>query len=127
MDTDADRHRETYLSVFAEAQLAPDLAHALYDVESDASLNPFAGDAARVLTTVKQWNLRTAIISDIHFDLRAVFDRAGLGALVDLYVLSFEHGVQKPERSLFQIALDALGLNPPQMLRVGDRAAICPF
>jgi FMN phosphatase YigB (HAD superfamily) len=56
-----------------------------------------------------------------------VFDRAGLGALVDLYVLSFEHGVQKPERSLFQIALDALGPNPPQVLMVGDRAAICPF
>jgi FMN phosphatase YigB (HAD superfamily) len=121
VDTDADRHREAYLSVFAEAGLAAELAHALYDVESDASLNPFAGDAARVLATVKRRGLRTAIISDIHFNLRPVFHRAGLGELVDLYVLSFEHGIQKPERGLFQIALDTFRLKPSQVLMVGDR------
>ncbi len=109
------------VAVFAEAGLDPTLAHALYDVESDASYNPFADDAARVLSSIRTRGLRTAIISDIHFDLRPAFTRAGLDGLVDLFVLSFEHAVQKPEHAMFEIALDGLGLTAPQVLMVGDR------
>jgi HAD superfamily hydrolase (TIGR01549 family) len=122
VDADAALHRQTYLSVFAEAGLDPELAHALYEVESDGSLNPFADDAASVLSTLKARGVRTAIISDIHFDLRPVFRRAGLDEFVDHFVLSFEHGTQKPEPGLFQIALAALGLASEDVLMVGDRS-----
>jgi FMN phosphatase YigB (HAD superfamily) len=37
--------------------------------------------------------------------------------------LSFEHGVQKPDPRLFEIALAELGLAPAEALMVGDRAS----
>ena len=64
-----------------------------------------------------------AVVSDIHFDLRPEFAGAGLGDFVDAFVLSFEHGVQKPDRRIFEIALDALAVDAPDALMVGDRAS----
>jgi FMN phosphatase YigB (HAD superfamily) len=43
--------------------------------------------------------------------------------VVDLFVLSFEHGVQKLQPEMFQIALEGLNLPASQVLMVGDRAA----
>jgi FMN phosphatase YigB (HAD superfamily) len=43
--------------------------------------------------------------------------------VVDLFVLSFEHGVQKLRPEMFQIALEGLNLPASQVLMVGDRAA----
>jgi FMN phosphatase YigB (HAD superfamily) len=62
-------------------------------------------------------------VSDIHFDLRSEFAAAGLDAFIDSYVLSFEHGVQKPDEQIFRIAADTLALHPEDLLMVGDRAS----
>ena len=43
--------------------------------------------------------------------------------MIDLFVLSFEHGVQKPRPEMFQLALEGLNLPASQVLMVGDRAA----
>lgn len=57
-------------------------------------------------------------------DLRAVvFVAAGLDRLVDAFVLSFEHGVPKPDLAMFRAALNELGTEPDQTLMVGDRAS----
>jgi FMN phosphatase YigB (HAD superfamily) len=42
---------------------------------------------------------------------------------VDCFVLSFEHGVQKPDPRIFGVALDGLGVEPANALMVGDRAS----
>jgi FMN phosphatase YigB (HAD superfamily) len=67
--------------------------------------------------------VRIAVLSDIHVDIRSAFERAGLLSLIDLFVLSFEHGVQS--RGLRCFGLRSRGLNLPatQVLMVGDRAA----
>ena len=62
-------------------------------------------------------------MSDIHFDLRPEFVAAGLGDLMDSFVLSFELGVQKPDPDIFRIAARSLALDPDQLLMVGDRAS----
>ena len=67
--------------------------------------------------------MRIGVVSDIHYDLRPLFERCGLAHLVDTYTLSFEHGVQKPDPRLFEIALAELGLAPGEALMVGDRAS----
>jgi HAD superfamily hydrolase (TIGR01549 family) len=67
--------------------------------------------------------VRVGIVSDIHFDLRPVFAEAGLADVVDCFVLSFEQGVQKPNPQIFRVALDRLGVEPPDALMVGDRAS----
>lgn len=123
VDTDAALHRETYYRVFAAASLDPALADALYAVESDPAHNPFAVDAAPVLRALAGGGYRIGVLSDIHFDLRPVFAAAGMNDVVDAFVLSYEHGVQKPDPAIFRLALDALGTAPEETLMVGDRAS----
>jgi HAD superfamily hydrolase (TIGR01509 family) len=123
VDSDAQRHRKVYLEVFHDAGLDPSLAEALYEAESDASLNPFAKDAGSALASIKDRGVKIAVISDIHFDLRPAFEQAGLSELIDVFVLSFELGAQKPEPKIFQHALQLLGMAPHEVLMVGDRAA----
>jgi len=123
VDCDARRHRDTYYAVFADAGLDDDLPDALYAVESDPRHNHFADDVAETLRWVAARGCRVAILSDIHFDLRPVFNAANLDRFVDGYVLSFECGVQKPDPAIFRAALDALGSRPERTLMVGDRAS----
>jgi putative hydrolase of the HAD superfamily len=59
-------------------------------------------------------------VSNIHFDLGPEFRAADLDGLVDAYVLSFEHGIQKPDAPTFDLALSALGLRAHEVLMVGD-------
>lgn len=119
VDSDAAAHRAAYYGVFADAGLDQDLADALYRVESDPAHNPFAVDAVPVLRRLADGGRRLAVVSDIHFDLRPAFAAAGLP--VDVFVLSFEHGVQKPDPAIFRLALDGLGTDPARTLMVGDR------
>ncbi len=122
VDCDAAVHRQTYFDVFAEAGIDPHLASALYAVESDPRHNPFATDAAQTLGRLKQQGVRVAVLSDVHFDIRPAFAAAGLHGLVDTFVLSFEHGVQKPDPAMFTAALQGLGAGAEDTLMVGDRS-----
>ena len=119
---DIDVDAGALMGVFADAGLDDDLAEAMYQAESDYRRNPFAGDVPAVLAAIKARGVQVAVISDIHFDIRPAFHAAGLSESIDLYLLSFEHGVQKPDKSFFQIALNQLRLQPAQVLMVGDRA-----
>ena len=62
-------------------------------------------------------------MSDIHFDLRADLAQQGIADLIDAYVLSYEHGFQKPDPRIFELALDAVGAQPEEALMIGDRAS----
>lgn len=121
VDSDAAVHRDTYYGVFADAGIDQELADALYGVESDPAHNPFAVDAAPTLRAIAGHGIRVAVLSDIHFDLRPAFAAAGLAEVVDAFVLSYEHGVQKPDPAIFRLALDQLGTTARQTLMVGDR------
>lgn len=122
VDSDAALHRKTYMSVFADAGLDPELAESLYGVESDPRHNPFALDVPEALESLHQSGVRIAVASDVHFDLRPAFHTAGLEGLVDVFTLSFEQGVQKPNPLVFQRTLDALGVSPEDAVMVGDRS-----
>ncbi len=123
VDCGARVHREVYFSVFADAGLDGEVAEALYAVESDPGYNVFAVDVAETLAAVVARGCRVAVLSDIHFDLRPVFAAAGLGGFVDVFVLSFERGVQKPDPAIFLAAVAELGVEPGAALMVGDRAS----
>jgi FMN phosphatase YigB (HAD superfamily) len=122
VDCDPDLHRRTYRTAFRDLGIADDLAEALYAVESDPAANPFADDAADTLHRLRGAGLRLAVVSDIHVDIRPAFTAAGLGGLVDVFTLSFEQGVQKPDPLMFTRTLDALGVGPDDALMVGDRS-----
>ncbi|MDT0277197.1 HAD family hydrolase [Blastococcus goldschmidtiae] len=122
VDSDAALHRRTYLEVFADAGLDAELAEALYAVESDPRHNPFAVDVHETLQALRARGVRVAVVSDVHVDLRPAFDAAGLGGLVDVFTLSFEQGVQKPDPLMFSRTLEALQVAPSHALMVGDRS-----
>jgi FMN phosphatase YigB (HAD superfamily) len=118
VDADAALHRETYYGAFRDAGFDAELADSLYAVESDPAFNPFAVDAGPTVRKLHAAGVRIGVLSDIHFDIRPAF-----GDLpVDSFVLSFEHGVVKPDPAIFRIALDGLGVAPGEALMVGDRS-----
>lgn len=129
IDTDVREHRAAYAEWFASAGVDDELAAALYAAESDASLNPFADDVGDLLRTLTSSGVRVGVVSDIHVDLRPVFalHDAGDGRtwadLVDVWALSYELGVAKPDPAIYRYALEALDLSPHEVLMVGDRGA----
>ncbi|WP_225803877.1 HAD family hydrolase [Streptomyces sp. NK15101] len=121
-DASADAHRAGYTRWVRAAGIDPVLADALYATLSDPFGNPFATDVAPTLAALKAAGLKVAVVSDIHFDIRPAFVKAGLDAHVDCYALSFEHGLCKPDPAFFGVALDRLGVRPDETLMVGDRS-----
>ncbi|WP_223290979.1 HAD family hydrolase [Streptomyces avicenniae] len=120
-DRDADRHRATYTALARRVPLpVPELYDALYDRHMEPEAwRPYA-DAADVLRALRERGVPVAVVSNIGWDLRPVFRAHGLDTLVDAYVLSFEHGVQKPAPRIFALACAALGVAPGRTLMVGD-------
>jgi HAD superfamily hydrolase (TIGR01549 family) len=78
-------------------------------------------DTAEVLQALKARGARIGVISDIHYHLAPLFDYYALGQFIDSYTLSFEHGIQKPNPRLFEVALEQLGVTAAESLMVGDR------
>jgi HAD superfamily hydrolase (TIGR01509 family) len=117
-------HREWSLSWFRLAGLDDELAHALYDLDLEAASHPFYPDVSFVLRSLHERGCRVAVVSNIHFDLRAEFAAAGLDAYVDAFVLSFEHGMQKPDRRMFELALDTIGVGADEAIMIGDQVGL---
>ena len=122
VDSDADYHRRTYLEVFHDAGCDDDLSRALYAVESDPRHNPFADDAVSTVLELRRRGVLVAVLSDIHFDVRPAFAAAGFGDCIEVLTLSFEQGIQKPDPSMFDRTMSALGVRPADTLMVGDRS-----
>lgn len=123
IDSDAIVHRETYISYLDDAGVDSELIQALYREESNAANNPFADDVLQTFSQISKLGVQIVILSDIHFDIRPAFRDGGLANFVDSYVLSFEQGVQKPDRRIFEKVLASLCIKPGELLMVGDRAA----
>ncbi|MFM9613741.1 hydrolase [Streptomyces sp. V2] len=120
-DESAEAHRAAYTGLSRLVPLPdPALHDALYERhKTPAAWSPYP-DAAEVLGALRARDVRIAVVSNIGWDLRPVFRAHGLDRLVDAYILSFEHGVQKPEPKLFAIACGALGVEPRSAVMVGD-------
>jgi HAD superfamily hydrolase (TIGR01493 family) len=120
-DESAERHRAAYLGLARQVELPdPRLHDALYDRHMTPAAWRAYPDAAAVLTELRERGLAIGVISNIGWDLRPVFRAHGLDDVVDAFVLSYEHGIQKPDPALFRIACDALGRDPHDVLMVGD-------
>lgn len=62
--------------------------------------------------------MKTALVSNFHVDLRPHLIDTGFE--LDAYVISFEHGFQKPDARMFRAALDELDVPASDALMVGD-------
>ncbi|MEV6015013.1 MULTISPECIES: HAD-IA family hydrolase [unclassified Streptomyces] len=120
-DHSAEQHRAAFTGVSRQVPLPdPALYEALYDRHMrPAAWTPYP-DAAEVLAGLRERGLAVGVVSNIGWDLRPVFREHGLDPYVGTYVLSYEHGVQKPDPRLFATACAGLGIAPRDTLMVGD-------
>lgn len=120
-DSSAKTHREAFTGAARQVPLPdPVLYDALYERHMDpAAWQPYP-DAADVLRGLRDNGTSIGVVSNIGWDLRPVFRAHGLDELVDAYVLSYEHGVQKPDPLLFRTACTLLGHDPADVVMVGD-------
>ncbi|MFF7972579.1 HAD-IA family hydrolase [Streptomyces sp. NPDC007905] len=120
-DESAELHRAAYTGLSRRVPLPdPALHDALYERQmSPAAWAPYP-DTAEVLRTLRERGIGVGVVSNIGWDLRPVFREHGLDAYVDVYTLSYEHGVRKPDPRLFSAACAELGADPRQVVMVGD-------
>lgn len=120
-DLSPEAHREVWTTLFRAADVvAPGLAETLYErVMEPAQWLPYP-DTAPTLRALKAGGKKVGIVSNVAKPLRPVFERHGIADCVDAYVLSYEHGAQKPETRLFARACALLGVDPREALMVGD-------
>ena len=123
-DLSPDAHRAVWTALFARADpVVPGLSTVLYERVMDAARwTPYA-DTRPTLEALRVRGVRLGIVSNHALDLRPVFARHGLDALVDAFALSYEHGVTKPDPELFAAACRALGVAAANTLMVGDDPA----
>jgi HAD superfamily hydrolase (TIGR01509 family) len=119
-DLEPHLHREAYLHVLRESGLSDDHAAALYDRVIDPASWTAYPDTADVLRGLHRQGIKTAVVSNIAFDVRPAFEAIGAAADVDQFVLSFEVGAVKPSPAIFQTALTRLGVAAEYTVMVGD-------
>lgn len=120
-DLTSEHHRACYTGLAREAGL-PDaaLADALYERSNlPVAWQPYP-DTEATLRALRDRGTPTAVVSNIGWDLRPVFQFHGLARYIDTFLLSYEVGVKKPDPRIFQAACDELGLPPREVLMVGD-------
>lgn len=123
---DADTSREAYDAAESlhcqRAGLDDELAAALLRFDEYLESRPIYPDAVPALERLATAGCRVVVLSDIHFDIRPLLTAQGAGQCIDDYVLSFEHGVQKPDPEIFELALRESGSDRSRTLMVGDRS-----
>ncbi|MFD5624765.1 MULTISPECIES: HAD family hydrolase [unclassified Streptomyces] len=120
-DEDAGSHRAAYTGLSRRVALPdPRLHDALYERHMVPEAWAPYPDADEVLGGLRERGIAVAVVSNIGWDPRPVFRAHGLDRHIGAYVLSYEHGVQKPHPRLFTAACEALGVAPEDTLMVGD-------
>jgi HAD superfamily hydrolase (TIGR01549 family) len=106
---------------FANVGIDRDVAEAMWELNGEPAAWPVFPDAPGVVREIHERGCKTALVSDYHVDLRPHLREAGIQ--LDAFVISFEHGFQKPDPRMFTTALDLLGVGPGDALMVGDRVS----
>lgn len=122
-DLSSADHRGAYLHILEHSGVADEAERERLYGEFSNPLNwTIYPDTEVVLRAARDAGLKVGVLSNIGYDIRPAFARAGIEDLVDEFVLSFEVGHAKPDLEVFRVASAALGLSPERVLMVGDSA-----
>jgi putative hydrolase of the HAD superfamily len=92
--------------------------------EAWRSAHHVLGSAQALLATLRKRGLKTGVVANSWPEparlLRADAEAYGLAAELDVQIWSEEVGARKPEPAIFLRAADALGIDPPAAMFVGD-------
>lgn len=86
---------------------------------TDGNWKAFA-DVDDALLALKERGLRVGVLSNAPTDLPVFLERLGVAPHLDFAVVSASEGVRKPDRRIFEIALERAGVAPHEALHVGD-------
>lgn len=99
------------------------LEHAYANAAVETLPSIVAG-ADGVVASLKERGFRIGLISNTGRTpgsaLRQILERLGIAASIDAMVFSNEHGVCKPQRSIFEALRQSLGVAYEEMMFVGD-------
>jgi putative hydrolase of the HAD superfamily len=118
--------RLQYRQVFLEAlglASSDGLREALDDVWSASIMrrhNAVFPDVMPTLHAMRSQGVKLAIVSNWDESLLSHTDELGLTPLFDTIVGSLAVGYEKPNKRIFEIALERLALAPEQVIHVGD-------
>ncbi|GIW44784.1 MAG: hypothetical protein KatS3mg077_2066 [Candidatus Binatia bacterium] len=93
---------------------------------SERIVEQFVADARRRLhahaAVLERWRrcVRLGVISNFYGNLPVLLAREGMASLFDVIVDSNLVGTRKPERAIFELALEGLGVRPVEAIHVGD-------
>jgi HAD superfamily hydrolase (TIGR01509 family) len=122
-DLDSTVHRRVFVDFLRHGGIdQPGLAEKCYEgmIEAD-NWRPYP-DTVLALRQLANAGIPVAVVSNIGWDIRAVFDHHGASSLVTEFVLSYEEGRIKPDPELFRIACERIGVPAEQALMIGDSA-----
>jgi len=119
-DLSAENHRDTKLLICELASIDRALAEELERSFGDIATYPTYPEVVDVITTLAANDVKVAIVSDFHVDLRPHLDSLGIGDLISGFALSYEVGAIKPDAKMFRAALDLVNVPPERCLMVGD-------
>ncbi|MEM2994653.1 MAG: HAD-IIIA family hydrolase [Candidatus Bathyarchaeia archaeon] len=97
-----------------------DLGDTLVDEDNFETL-PYAHE---VLKSLKEQRYKLAVVCDTEAskeEVKAIMRKAGILEYFDVVVVSSEVGATKPNEKIFRVALDELGLQPSEVVMVGNR------
>lgn len=123
-DLDPVVHRAVFTEVLRRGGLTePGLAEQGYEqMLEPANWTPYP-DVRAALARLRAADVPVAVVSNIAWDIRPIFQLAGVDDLVTTYVLSYLEGVVKPDEKLFRIACDRIDVDPTDALMIGDSVA----
>ena len=86
----------------------------------DADSEMLYPDAEDVLKELHE-KYKIGVIANQNLGTAARLERFGILKYIDLVVASAEEGVAKPDRRIFDIALERAGIKPEEAFMIGDR------
>ena len=126
-DLSVEEQTRAYLGLLGVGEGREDLIRALQDAFGsaiEARLPALYPDIGETLRALRDRGYHTGLISNTGRTggrfLRPVQDRLGIGGFLDVRIFSDEVGVRKPDRTIFQTALDKLSLAAEEIVHVGD-------
>jgi len=79
-------------------------------------------DAIEVLASIRKDGYKMAMIANANsVDARNIMATCGLEDYFDVIVISEEAGIEKPDKEIFQLALDKLAVQAENAVMVGNR------
>ena len=125
-NTAASHHRSLYFQNVLECILGHTAVEATLDVvdsywEGYLKNMALSSEAEQFLEICREKKIKICLVTDFTLDLQfKKIQRLGIESLFQFMVTSEEAGVEKPDKRIFELALNKLGLPPNEVIMIGD-------